>query len=333
MTRRQAPVFVLGSPRSGTTLLYHMLLSAGDFAVYRAETHVFNLLVPRFGNLQRQQARTKLIDEWLTTEYFRRSGLDAATLRNRILAECHNGGDFLRIVMESIARQQGVSRWAECTPEHLLYLDEIKRTIPDSKILHILRDGRDVALSLQKQGWIRPLPGETNRSLLVAGVYWEWMVNKGRNLGRRFSPDYLEVHFEKLVESPQPVLDVIGDFIQQKLDYEQISKAAVGSVGKPNTSFSPAAPDAAFNPVGRWQSQFTPGMAQLETLIGKSLRDLGYELRAPQKDALDFATSTLRWRYRLLFEIKHWLKSQTPLGRLVNASLLFQPIGSEVQSV
>ena len=47
--RSKAPVFVLGCPRSGTTLLYHMLLSAGNFAVYRAESQVFNLLEPRFG--------------------------------------------------------------------------------------------------------------------------------------------------------------------------------------------------------------------------------------------------------------------------------------------
>src|SRR5437764_1017221 len=125
MTSCKAPVFVLGCPRSGTTLLYHMLLSAGDFALYRAETHVFDLLVPRYGNLRRLSARTKLVNDWLSTEYFQRTGLDAATLRARLLAECRNGGDFLRIVMQSVADQQGVSRWAECTPEHLLYLQQI----------------------------------------------------------------------------------------------------------------------------------------------------------------------------------------------------------------
>ena len=50
-TRNKAPVFVLGCGRSGTTLLYHMLLSAGDFAVYRAESNAINLLEPRFGDL------------------------------------------------------------------------------------------------------------------------------------------------------------------------------------------------------------------------------------------------------------------------------------------
>lgn len=44
----KAPLFVLGCPRSGTTLLYHMLLPAGDFAVDRAESQVFNLFLPCF---------------------------------------------------------------------------------------------------------------------------------------------------------------------------------------------------------------------------------------------------------------------------------------------
>jgi hypothetical protein len=50
--RKTAPVFVLGCPRSGTTVLYHMLLSAGNFAVYRTESNVFNLLVPRFRGMR-----------------------------------------------------------------------------------------------------------------------------------------------------------------------------------------------------------------------------------------------------------------------------------------
>ena len=49
--RSNAPVFVLGCSRSGTTLLYHMLLSAGNFAINRAESAVLNLLEPRFGDL------------------------------------------------------------------------------------------------------------------------------------------------------------------------------------------------------------------------------------------------------------------------------------------
>src|SRR5436309_5436366 len=141
--RSDAPVFVLGCGRSGTTLLYHMLLSAGGFAVYRSESNAINLLEPRFGDLSVKSNKEKLMRAWLASKLFERSGLEAASIKSKVLAECQNGGDFLRIVMGEIARHQGVQRWADCTPEHLLHIERIKETIPDALIIHIIRDGRD----------------------------------------------------------------------------------------------------------------------------------------------------------------------------------------------
>src|SRR5207237_3145399 len=86
--RSKAPVFVLGCPRSGTTVLYHMLLSAGGFAVYRAESNVFNLLVPRFGDLRSARNRHTLMECWLRSKLFRVSGLEAAEITAKIMAEC-----------------------------------------------------------------------------------------------------------------------------------------------------------------------------------------------------------------------------------------------------
>src|SRR5579862_9542720 len=124
--RCKAPVFVLGCGRSGTTLLYHMLLSAGGFAVYRSESNAINLLEPRFGDLSIKRNKEKLMRAWLASKLFERSGLEAQAIKLKVLAECQNGGDFLRIVMGEIARQQKVDRWADCTPEHLLHLRRIK---------------------------------------------------------------------------------------------------------------------------------------------------------------------------------------------------------------
>lgn len=98
MTRRRgrhtAPVFIVGSPRSGTTWLYHMLLSAGDVAVYRAEASVFNLLGPRFGDLAKARNRAALLDAWLPSVFFRRSGLDPEAFRARVEAHCRTPGEF-----------------------------------------------------------------------------------------------------------------------------------------------------------------------------------------------------------------------------------------------
>src|SRR6267154_6837180 len=86
--RNEAPVFVLGCGRSGTTLLYHMILSAGDFAVYRTESNAINLLEPRFGDLGIRKNKERLMDAWVDSRLFRASGLDSGQIRDRVLAEC-----------------------------------------------------------------------------------------------------------------------------------------------------------------------------------------------------------------------------------------------------
>lgn len=105
-SRKTAPVFVLGCGRSGTKLLYHMLLSSGGFAVYHSESNAFNLLGLRFGNLSRRGNRQRLLNVWFRSMLFERSGLTREEIEPRVLNECRNTGDFLRILMETIARKQ-----------------------------------------------------------------------------------------------------------------------------------------------------------------------------------------------------------------------------------
>ena len=87
--RSKAPVFVLGCPRSGTTLLYHMLLSAGNFAVYRAESEVLHLLEPGFGDLGVHKNRKRLMQPWVKSRLFTATGLEEGPLEERLTAECH----------------------------------------------------------------------------------------------------------------------------------------------------------------------------------------------------------------------------------------------------
>jgi Sulfotransferase family len=276
--RNRAPVFVLGSPRSGTTLLYDMLLSAGGFAVYLAEANVFNLLAPRFGDFSVSSNRKKLLDAWLNSKLFRASGLDSARVRESVSEQCRNSGDFLRIVMGEICAAQGMPRWAENSPEGMLYLPLIKRQIPDALFVHILRDGRDVAASLARRRFVRPFPWEDRHGLIGCGLYWEWIVEHGRSFGKSVTADYMEVHFEQLLSHPQETLDQIGRFIDQPLNYEVIQRVAYGSVAKPNTSFYQEAENTDFNPVGRWKKSFSAEeLSRFERLVGPTLIELAYE--------------------------------------------------------
>ena len=317
LTNKKAPVFVLGSPRSGTTLLYHMLLSAGGFAVYRTESKVYDLLVPQFGNLSVARNKEKLLEVWLQSKLFTLTGLDRDDLKEKILADCRNGGDFLRIVMERTARSQNMDRWAECTPEHVLYLDRIKKELPDALVIHIIRDGRDVALSLEKQGWVHPFPWNREQRLLIAGLYWEWLVGKGREGGRRMGANYIEVHFEDLLSQPHETLEKLGRFIGQDLDYDRIQQVGIGSASEPNTSFEEQS-KAGFNPVGRWQKGFsTDDLTSFEGLVGGTLEELGYPLATPALQSDNHAgLRRMRALYRTFWNSKLWIKINTPMSRV-----------------
>jgi LPS sulfotransferase NodH len=318
LSQSKRPVFVLGSPRSGTTLLYHMILSAGNFAVYRTESNVFNLLGPRFGDLSVRRNREALMKVWLGSKLFTRSGLDARTIEKKVLEECRNTGDFLRIVMQEIANKQGVERWADCTPDHLLYLREIRKEMPEALVIHILRDGRDVALSLDKQRWIRPFPWDKSKSVLVSGLYWQWIVNRGREYGRTLGADYMEIHFEDLIQNPRPVLAQLGQFIDHDLDYDRIRKVGIGSVSDPNTSFQPESGGQDFNPVERWRKSLSANqLAACENLVGETLVSLGYKLGSTSMARHQLGDKAMRAAYESLYDAKLWLKQRTVLGKLL----------------
>jgi hypothetical protein len=298
-----------------------MLLSAGRFAIYRAETHVFSTLGPRFGDLSKVGNRLAMADCFIRSDMFRISGLDAHDFRRTIETDCRNPGDFLRSFMESVSRAQGMPRWAETTPVHVMYIPQIKATIPNALFIHVVRDGRDVAVSMMKQGWIRPLPIDRRTLERAAGAFWMWVVETGERLGARYPGDYLQVSYEDLAAQPQPALDRIGEFIGQRLDHQEIMRAGVGSVSKPNTSF----PGRTGTFTGRWRDELDePRARSLEALLEPTLRRHGYTSDFSLSGAERLRAAAVRATYRSWFSLRHALKLHTPASRRISLEL-FEP--------
>jgi hypothetical protein len=314
----KAPVFIVGCPRSGTSFLYHLLLSAGGFAEFHTQMNVYDVLEPIYGDLGVEKNRKKAIQEWLRSKAFQVSGLEAQEIQAKLVAECHGASDFLRIIMEEIARKQGVDRWIDSTPTNVPHMRRIQRDFPDALFVHIIRDPRDVALSLDKRGWSRPLPWDKKRSLLAAGLYWEWIVRKGRKLGAMLAPNYIEVRYEELVREPQHTLATIGDFLQCDLDYDRIRQASVGSVKTPLTAFKEDLQNGRFVPVGRWKEQFpAERLAEFEARIGDYMQELGYELSTDRARTHSLGRARDRAIYAAYYECKQWAKIHTPLSRMM----------------
>lgn len=319
----QRPVFIVGCPRSGTTLLYSLLMAAGGFACYRKETYFYDV-APRFGRLQTAESKRRLAAEWMRGYLGAMSGIDVEPLVHEALAACLHRREFLPRLMDAVARAQGCDRWLEGTPIHALYLDEVKRARPDALILHVIRDGRDCALSYERQGWTSPFPWDHLNAVGVAALYWEWIVRTGRRLGTTCAPDYLEVRFEDLVDAPQQTLAHVGRFIGHELDHERIMRHPVHAMLSPNTSFRHERRSNDFNPARRWRRAAADAVQVCEMLVGDCLEELGYPLSdGDRRDASRVFVNTMRATYLPYFVLKQWCKHRTPLGPLVTTATVW----------
>lgn len=316
----------MGCHRSGTNLLYDMLLSAGGFAIYRGYLPIYKKLIPRFGSMSKRSNREKILETWLRSKGFRRTGLAAEQLSRRILDECQNGGDFIRVVMDSVAQSQHAPRWAVYDPDNVLHVDRVKRDLPNAIFVHIIRDGRDIALSLKKMRGFAPLPWDRGptESLVATALYWQWMVRRGRAHGRKFLADYIEIRYEDLIADPRATLGKLGRFLDHELNYDRIQRAGLGRLSETNSSFREEAEKEPINPLGRWKERLAHAdVAGIEATVGECLEENGYELSLPAAERRrTLRQSWMRGMYPAFLGGKLWMKLHTPAGRFASMSVL-----------
>jgi hypothetical protein len=272
------------------------------------------------GDLSVPRNRERMKQIWLRSKPFRRTGLDPREHGSRILQECKSGGDFLRITLGELARREGVSRWASYDIDNIMHMPAVKREVPDALFVHVVRDGRDVALSMKKQHEADGLWWAQDRALFAWALLWQWTVRKGRRCGSRFPDDYLEVRYEELVREPEKTLHTVGEFLDHDLDYERIQKNSLGRVASPNTVWKEESSPETFHSIDRWKNKLLPSeIAALEGLIGDSLEEFGYSLSGERRGSAPFDSrlALMRILYPRYFETKLFVKSKTVLGRLL----------------
>jgi hypothetical protein len=228
--------------------------------------------------------------------------------------------------MDAVAQSQQVQRWAMYDADSVLHVERFKRDIPNALFVHIIRDGRDIALSLKKMGGFAPLPWDRDQteSLVATSLYWEWMVHKGRADGRKFPADYIEIRYEDLITNPHETLGKLGGFLDQDLDYDRIQRAGLGRLSETNSSFREEGAKEKLNPLGRWKERLAHAdVAAIEATVGECLQGNGYELSLPAAERRrSLRQSWMRGMYPAFLNSKLWLKLHTPVGRLANMSAL-----------
>jgi len=234
------PFFVLGSQRSGTTLLRLMLHNHPNLAIpfetgfMTAFTRDASFITPfhdrlsRYQNLKSRTQIESLLDEVIQFPFVRAG--DLAIDKKAVLSrdvESYSG--LIDAIMKEYARSRGKQRWGDKTPEYTEDIDIIWRLFPGCKFIHLVRDGRDVVLRQLKvafDDWF-------SKSLLVLAMRWAHKTTICHKVGSVLGPQfYLELRFEDLIQNPEPVLRRICEFLgepysRQMLDYAKSPKSSV----------------------------------------------------------------------------------------------------------
>lgn len=175
------------------------------------------------------------------------------------------------------SRAAGRERWGDKTPRYIEHIPFIGRLFPDGKFIHLVRDGRNVALSYADV----PFGPKT---VAAAAQLWGERVSSGLKDGRALGDNrYIEIRYEDLVEDTEgevaDICDFLGiDFDPGMLDYTQRARSAVlprAAQYNPKVMEKPT--------TGRsWEKEMDPGDVEVfEAVAGDVLSELGYERRFP----------------------------------------------------
>lgn len=301
-TPRNPFLFIVGCPRSGTTLLQRMLDSHPDLAVAN-DTHFIPVAIDGMAPASQLPLTAEIVERVRTFRTragkgFDRLGLPEGTLERVALT----AGTYPALVDElysQLAALRGKSAAGEKTPDYVRYMPLLHTLFPWAKFVHLVRDGRDVVLALLDWAADGKGPGRlklwSEDPVAMSALWWRWQVEAGRRDGPKLGSAYLEVSYEALVTKPEASLRTIAAALDIPFDSRMLTYHIGRTRTKPglptNKAWLPPTPG-----VRDWRRQMPPrDVEMVEALAGELLTELGYE-RAFQSIAPAVRDRAMRYR-------------------------------------
>lgn len=202
-------LFIVGVPRSGTTLL-RLMCDAHPALSIPPEMG----FIPAVADLRGRGAelRAAFLDAVTGMATWEDANIARAQFESALgEIEPFTVGQGVRAFYRCYAARFGKSRHGDKTPFYCLHMDGIEKLVPEARFVHIIRDGRDVALS-QRGLWFAP--GDRIEEL---AHQWRTWITTARRLGRR-RRHYMEIRYEELIEDAPGLLRRVCDFIELPYD-------------------------------------------------------------------------------------------------------------------
>jgi hypothetical protein len=281
--------FIVGVTRSGTTLLRLMLDAHPELAI-PPETH----FIPELAAACEAEgdARRTFLRVLTAHERWPDFRLDRLALAERLaMIDPFETGAALRAFYALYAQRFGKPRWSDKTPVYVHHMTLIQRLLPESHFIHLIRDGRDAAVSIMERAF-------GPDSFESAARLWVERIEAARRQQSELR-HYLEIRYEELVRRPRPVLTAVCRFLdlpwndamlhyfaRSKERLAEIDRTLINAQGHVIVTgeerlaahrLATGAPDP--DRIGRWRTLMTAGEREsYERIAGPLLRELGYDV-------------------------------------------------------
>jgi hypothetical protein len=269
--------FVVGCGRSGTTLV-RALLDAHPLLAIPDESYFPIWLGRDRARYERPDgfALARFTEDVIAERGFRQWALDPDEVRRALGDESPtNFADAVRGCFALYARVHGKDRYGDKTPIFVLHIATLARMFPEAVFVHVVRDGRAVALSRIEASW------GTER-LDHEALLWRAHIEQGRAQGAALGPGrYQEVKYEDLLDEPECVARALCAFVRlpfepAMLRYHEHAAPLVQALAIPDEHRNLLRPPT--KGLRDWRTQITPAqLALFEALAGDTLRTFGYD--------------------------------------------------------
>lgn len=208
--KRKPPLFIVGCQRSGTSFLYRVLSEVLNIGFGRDNTLFMNYFkyIDQYGDLSINVNLQKLLNNIARSHVFQRRFKSLPINCNGFIKCLENRqyNDIVRSIYAYWALKQGKDSWGGKTPDYTGHIEPLVKLFPDVKIIHIVRDGRDTALSFKGLKW-------GPKDSYVAANYWRKRVVLGSFSRKYCKENFLEFRYEDLMEAPEEIFCRIINFL------------------------------------------------------------------------------------------------------------------------
>ena len=288
------PLFLTGFARSGTTWVNQLFRDYFDAGFVNEGQFIisFGLRLGRYGDLHRNANHRRLLRDLSEDEFFiiLKRNYSVEIDWHRVMAVPRTFPAVVLDILRQIAERAGKSRIGSKYPVFGRHLELLNELFPNCHVVHVIRDGRDCALSHKHMIW-------GHQNTYAAAVHWRDYLRKARSEAQGMPGRYLEIRYEDLLAKPESAMEVLERFV-------------TGTAGGDITRrFLRDRKLLKPEKVGRWRQAMSPrAQALFEAVAGEALLEYGYPLTGISRSPSMFLRGVYAAHDRLSRESWFWAR-------------------------